>query len=128
MSHRGRPPLRRLQQLGRLLRRGGVLLGVAAMSSASTPEAWKSFDEEVIKACLGASQLSQARPAGARVDFDDQLGYSALLISGRYPQPHLHGHPGRELCLFDRRTRRAVVSSADGLMAPRKAPSAPPAR
>jgi hypothetical protein len=52
------------------------------------------------------------------VDFDDSLGYSALLLSGLYPQPHMKHKPGRELCLFDRRSRRAAVTVADGLLNP----------
>jgi len=38
------------------------------------------------------------------------------LLSGHYPQPHMKNQPGRELCLFDRRTRTAVVSDADGIL------------
>lgn len=56
------------------------------------------------------------------MDFDDRLGYSALLISGRYPQPQMHNKSARELCLFDRRTRKAFVSEADGLVTPKKYP------
>jgi len=57
------------------------------------------------------------------VDFDDRIGYSALLIVGHYPQPHMHRQPGRELCLFDRRTRTASVSDADRLIVRKPAAS-----
>lgn len=98
----------------------GLALGFAVVGTtrASSPQAWAGFEQEVIDACLAASSLSHARPAGARVDFDDALGYSVLLLSGSYPQPHMKHKPGRELCLFDRRSRRAAVTVADGLVSP----------
>jgi hypothetical protein len=104
----------------------GCALGAAwAVVAASTPEAWSAYDQEVVKACVGASSLRDARAAGTRVDFDDSVGYSALLIIGRYPQPHMQNQPGRELCLFDKRTRTAVVADADSLIIRKAAPAAP---
>ena len=96
---------------------GGAAAAVmAAAALASTPQAWNDFDAEVLKACVAASSLTNPHAAGQRVDFDDATGYSALLLSGHYPQPHMKNQPGRELCLFDRRTRTAVVSDADGIL------------
>jgi hypothetical protein len=83
---------------------------------ASTPESWSAYDQQVLKACVAASSLREARPAGERVDFDDRIGYSALIIVGVYPQPQMNHRRGRELCLFDRRTRTASVSDADRLI------------
>lgn len=98
----------------RLACRGSLF--VVAEALASTPQAWSEYDAEVLKACVAASSLRNARAAGQRVDFDDAVGYSALLLSGHYPQPHMKNQPGRELCLFNRRTRTAVVSEADALL------------
>jgi hypothetical protein len=83
---------------------------------ASTPQAWSAFDQEVLKACTAASSLRDVRAAGERVDFDDRVGYSALLLIGRYSQPHMNHLAGRELCLFDKRTRTAEVTDADRLL------------
>ncbi len=104
-----------------------LLLALAAPVAArgSTPEAWKDFAAEVVQACVAASTLRDARAAGGRIDFDDRIGYSALLITGHYPQPHMNNRSGRELCLFDRRTRSATVAPADGLVPPRRAVVAP---
>lgn len=99
---------------------------IAAPAAASTPQAWGAYDAEVLKACLAASSLSNPRAAGQRVDFDDATGYSALLLAGTYPQPHMKHQPGRELCLFDRRTRTAVVTEADGLVRAKPAAAVPP--
>jgi len=102
-----------------------LLMCAAGSASASTPQAWSAFQREVADACLGASSLAHPRAAGAPVDFDDRVGFTVLLIAGRYPQPHMHGRRGKELCLFDRRTRRATVAPADELQAPPPAPAAP---
>lgn len=41
-----------------------------------------------------------------------------LLLQGRYPQPHMQGRQGRELCLYRRATGKASVSEADALLKP----------
>jgi hypothetical protein len=97
------------------------LVGAWTHGAASTPQAWSAYDQEVLTACVAASALRDVRPAGARVDFDDQIGYSALLIVGHYAQPHMNNRVGRELCLFDRRTRTASVSDAHRLYVRRSA-------
>jgi hypothetical protein len=111
-----------------LARLAGVvlLLGVTApRAGASSPDAWRAYDQEVRTACLKASRLSQARVLGGRVDVpvaDPPPAFtpmiSALLLEGRYPQPHMAGQKGRELCLFEQRTRRATVAEADNLDKP----------
>ena len=45
--------------------------------------------------------------------YDGRLGLTALLVSGRYPQPHMKNRPGRMLCLFDRKNREAFATDAD---------------
>ena len=110
----------------RLGRWGGAPAAVMAGTVlASTPQAWSAYDAEVLKACVAASSLRNPHAAGQRVDFDDSIGYSALLLSGSYPQPHMKNQPGRELCLFDRRTRTAVIAEADGLVRAKSAAAAP---
>ncbi|CAG8870892.1 hypothetical protein PS627_04196 [Pseudomonas fluorescens] len=77
---------------------------------ASSPEAWNEHRKQVIKTCLAASQLKDAHARSKPVEFDDQVGYSALLIEGRYPQAHMKGRTGTELCLYDKQHQRAHVS------------------
>jgi len=119
---------RRIAALAGLARLAGVvlLLGVTApRAGASSPDAWRAYDQEVRTACLKASRLSQTRVLGGRVDVpvaDPPPAFtpiiSALLLEGRYPQPHMAGQKGRELCLFEQRTRRATVAEADNLDKP----------
>ena len=45
--------------------------------------------------------------------FSDDVGYTALLLQGRYPQKHLKNLLGRELCLFERKSGTAHVKQAD---------------
>ena len=94
----------------------GAVASVTTVAAGSTPQAWSDYAQEVISACVAASALRGAQAAGERVDFDDRVGYSALLLAGHYPQPHMKNLPGRELCLFDKRTRTATVTEADGIL------------
>jgi len=94
----------------------GAAILLASVAPASTPAAWDAFQDEVLKACVGASSLRQAQAAGQRIDYDDRIGFSALLLAGQYPQPHLRNRSGRELCLFDRRTRTATTADADQIL------------
>ncbi|HFF2091009.1 TPA: hypothetical protein ACGBGN_001810 [Pseudomonas aeruginosa] len=103
-----------------------LLLG-SAPAWASTAEAWQAHDAMVRAACLKASGLRQVRAVGQVLPFDDEVGYSALLLQGRYPQPHMQGRypqphmqgrQGRELCLYRRATGKASVSEADALLKP----------
>jgi hypothetical protein len=64
-------------------------------------------------ACVKASGLKDAKPAGQPMAYDDSVGMTALLVAGRYPQAHMKNRPGRVLCLFDRKKREAVVTEAD---------------
>ena len=45
--------------------------------------------------------------------FSDDVGYTALLLQGSYPQKHLKNRLGRELCLFERKSGTAHVTEAD---------------
>ena len=80
---------------------------------ASSADAWAAHRQEVTKACIRASGLVEARLVGNVINFDDSVGRSAALITGRYPQPHMARAQGRSLCLFDRRTRTAQTAPAD---------------
>lgn len=115
-----------LRAFGPPCRAAWFVAAVLAVSDApaSTPAAWTAFDQEVLRACVAASTLKDPQAAGSRVDFDDQAGVSLLLLTGHYSQPRMHNKPGAELCLFDRRTRKAVVTEADHFVAP-KAATAP---
>ncbi len=65
-------------------------------------------------ACLKASGLKNARVEGEIIHYGDDVGYSALFIGGRYPQPFMKNQPGRELCLYQRATQKAAVQAVEG--------------
>jgi hypothetical protein len=109
----------------------GLVLGlVAPPTRASSPAAWQAYDAEVRQACLKASLLKDPRVLGERIDVPvadvSPEGttplISALLLEGRFPQPHMRGQKGRELCLFEQRTRRATVAGAEAIDRPRLQP------
>lgn len=97
----------------------GLALAAAALpAGASSPQAWTAYGQQVVKACLAGSSLRSPKPAGERVDLPgrgDALT-SALLLEGTYPQPHMAGRRGLELCLYDARSKQARVAEADQLL------------
>ena len=110
---------------------GLALLGLmAAPVGASSPAAWRAYEQEVRSACLKASRLAQPRVLGGRIDVPVAeatpsgitLLISALLLEGTYPQSHMGGRKGRELCLFEQRTRQATVAEAEAFDRPRPQP------
>ncbi len=88
----------------------------AGSVQASSDEAWQAQDKLQREACLALSHLQGKKVLGSPVLFDDNVGYTALMIGGTYVQKHMKGKPGRELCLFERKTGKAVLSEADSLM------------
>lgn len=97
----------------------GLALAAAALpASASSPQAWNAYGQQVLKACVAASRLRNPKPAGERVDLPgrSEAPISALLLEGGYPQPHMAGRRGLELCLYDGASRKARVAEADRLM------------
>ncbi len=93
----------------------------AAQANASSPGAWASFDKAVLASCTKASQLKNTLPVGTAAQFDDRVGYSALLLQGQYPQKHMKGQQGTELCLYNKKTKTAHVTEWDSIRPPAKA-------
>lgn len=96
-----------------------ILVPYDIVHSAS-PDAWTAHYRQVVSSCIKASGLSDARPAGVPVDFDDRVGYTAIVIQGHYPQPHMEDRNGRVLCLFEKRSRTPYVADADAMIRSRK--------
>lgn len=90
-----------------------ALAAITTHANASTSEAWNAMDKAMIDSCLKASQLKNSKPAGSPAMFDDSVGYSALLLKGRYPQPHMKNLAGTELCLYQRQSKKATVTEWD---------------
>ncbi len=90
-----------------------ALAAMAAPAWAASPGAWKQHDKAVLKACTEASQLKGTKAVGRPALFSDDVGHTALLLQGRYPQKHMKNRLGRELCLFERRSGTAHVTEAD---------------
>ena len=92
----------------------GALAPLAAQ--ASSPDAWAQYEQTVVKACVAASGLKDAKPVGRTIQYDDRVPVTALVLAGRYPQAHMKNAPGRELCVWDRAAKKAYVSEADQLL------------
>ncbi|RCL29471.1 hypothetical protein C6A77_01940 [Pseudomonas sp. AFG_SD02_1510_Pfu_092] len=83
---------------------------VSGVAQASSSQAWNEQRQQMLKACLAASQFKDPHARSKPAEFDDQVGMSALLIEGVYPQKHMQQRSGTKLCLYDRRQQRAFVS------------------
>lgn len=86
-----------------------ALAGVVGQANASSTDAWQALDKAVVDSCVKASQLKSVKPSG-KAGFDDSVGYEALMLEGRYPQPHMKNQPGTELCLYNRQSKKATVT------------------
>ncbi|MFK7605074.1 MULTISPECIES: hypothetical protein [unclassified Pseudomonas] len=91
------------------------LTAVATHASASSPDAWAAYDKAVLTSCTKASTLKNAKPVGSPAQFDDRVGYTAILLQGEYPQKHMKGKQGTELCLYNKKAKAAHVAEWDSI-------------
>ncbi|MFJ3484835.1 hypothetical protein ACIPL1_15820 [Pseudomonas sp. NPDC090202] len=92
-----------------------TLTALAGQAHASSTEAWNAFDKKLVASCVAASSLKNAKPAGASAMFDDSVGYNALLIKGQYKQAFMKNKTGTELCLYDRKNQKALITEWDNV-------------
>ncbi|WP_130803140.1 hypothetical protein [Acinetobacter ihumii] len=98
-----------------------ILLSIAAgITHASSEKAWNQQNKSMQTACIQASQLKNVKIVSDTMLFDDRVGYSALVMQGNYPQAHMKNKKGRELCLYQRQQKKAVVTEADTLLSTKK--------
>jgi hypothetical protein len=91
------------------------LTALISQAHASSPDAWASYDKAVLASCTKASGLKDAKPVGNAAQFDDRVGYTALLLQGQYPQKHMKGAQGTELCLYKKNNKTAYVTEWDSI-------------
>lgn len=91
------------------------LTALTSQAHASSPDAWTAYDKTVLASCTKASGLKNAKPVGAPAQFDDRVGYTAVLLQGQYPQKHMKGQQGTELCLYNKQSKTAFVSEWDSI-------------
>lgn len=98
-----------------------ICLGaLATQAQASSSDAWAAFDKAVLTSCTKASGLKNAKPVGKAAQFDDRVEYTALLLQGQYPQKHMKGQQGTELCLYNKKSKTAYVTEWDSIRPPAK--------
>jgi hypothetical protein len=97
------------------------LTALAFQAHASSPDAWAAYDKAVLGSCIKASGLKNSAPVGKAAQFDDRVGYTALLLQGQYPQKHMKGALGTELCLYNKKSKAAYVTEWDSIQPGAKA-------
>jgi hypothetical protein len=91
------------------------LTALTSQAHASSPDAWAAYDKTVLASCTKASGLKNANPVGTPAQFDDRVGYTAVLLQGQYPQKHMKGQQGTELCLYNKKSKTAFVTEWDSI-------------
>ena len=91
------------------------LTALTSQAQASSPDAWAAYDKTVLASCTKASGLKNVKPVGDAAQFDDRVGYTALLLQGQYPQKHMKGQQGTELCLYNKKSKIAFVTEWDSI-------------
>ena len=91
------------------------LTALTSQAHASSPDAWATYDKAVLTSCTKASGLKDSKPVGNAAQFDDRVGYTALLLQGQYPQKHMKGAQGTELCLYNKKSKTAHVTEWDSI-------------
>jgi hypothetical protein len=99
-----------------------TLSALATQAHASSPDAWAAYDKTVLASCTQASGLKNAKPVGTAAQFDDRVGYTALLLQGLYPLKHMKGQQGTELCLYNKASKTAYVTEWDSIRPAAKKP------
>jgi hypothetical protein len=94
---------------------------IAPLAHASSPDAWAAYDKTALASCTKASGLKNVKPVGDAAQFDDRVGYTALLLQGQYPQKHMKGQQGTELCLYNKKSKTAFVTEWDSIRPTAKA-------
>ncbi|MEN5311370.1 hypothetical protein [Pseudomonas koreensis] len=97
------------------------LIALTSQAHASSPDAWAAYDKAVLASCTKASGLKDAKPVGTPAQFDDRVGYTAVLLQGQYPQKHMKGQQGSELCLYNKKSKTAFVTEWDSIRPSAKA-------
>ena len=97
------------------------LTALATQAHASSPDAWAAYDKTVLASCTKASGLKEAKPVGNAAQFDDRVGYTALLLQGKKKKKHMKGAQGTELCLYNKESKTAYVTEWDSIRPATKA-------
>ncbi|WP_341992203.1 hypothetical protein [Azorhizobium sp. AG788] len=89
----------------------GLML-TAAPAAASSPDAWAELFAKAQTACFKASGLKDTRAIGKPTDFSDRV---LVLVSGRWPQPHMKNAKATFACLYG---KAGGTAEAQELMTP----------
>ncbi|MGU3496000.1 hypothetical protein ACLBXM_18310 [Xanthobacteraceae bacterium A53D] len=85
-----------------------ALVGLAVLSAspagASSPGAWAELFAKAKAACVKESGLKEARAIGEPTDFSDRV---LVLVSGRWPQPHMKNQKATYACLYGKTSGKA---------------------
>ena len=86
---------------------------LASPATGSSTAAWAQLQRQAERSCVERSGFIRPRVSNMIV-FDDSTGVVAILVTGIFRQRSMSGASGTNLCLYNRRTKKAVVEEAKG--------------
>lgn len=91
----------------------GLVAALISPAFASSNEAWADHDRKITQKCITSSGLMNAVASSKPILFDDNVGYSAMIVRGHL-KPIAGSAPKatatqEKLCLFERKTGKVSV-------------------
>lgn len=84
------------------------------IANASSPDAIKQHQQEVLNRCLQVSGLRNPQTVSSIITFGDEVGYDALMVRGNYPQPHMNNEMGNpSACSTGARNKHTAAMPAN---------------
>lgn len=88
----------------------------SSVVEASSSNAWKEYHKKVFTKCSKISALKNPKQIGSIEPMVIQeIDYGAILLSGKYPQPHMNNATGNFICLFNNKEGTCTCSEVDWL-------------
>ncbi|HHA2288215.1 TPA: hypothetical protein ACOEAZ_004388 [Enterobacter asburiae] len=84
------------------------LFATSSKVVASSEQAWIDFDREIRKACIEKSDFLSKKITGQRIDFDDEIGYSLVFITGE-KEVNRKSIKINSICIYNREKNIASV-------------------
>ncbi|MDR9754051.1 hypothetical protein RG836_21585 [Pseudomonas sp. SZMC_28357] len=91
------------------------LTALATQAQASSSDAWADYYKAMNESCVTASGLKNVKAVGKPAEYDDRVDYAAVLLQGTYPQKHMKGAAGTELCLYNKKSKTAYITEWDSI-------------
>lgn len=92
-----------------------LLLTFALPAAASSPDAWDQHYRDVVRDCLKATRMKNAKPEGSLMQFSDRVGTALLLRGSEGKKKSV-----QQLCIRGRGNAAAEIQPVEGVIDPNR--------